>query len=206
MEWVVAALTAMLALTLVLAVPVRLVAGLADDGRPRWRVELDWLGGLARVGRDEGGFYWALGPVRRTWAPLARKKEGSPPVRSGGASLTRWGRLALCERRAVGRLAGEVWAATDIAARGDISYGCQDPALTAWLHAFYCAARAGGRLADLAARPDFTAAVWRGRAEAVVAVRPVRLALPAARFFIRMLTARIADKRTGGRRVWQTQV
>lgn len=203
MEWVLAALAALAAL---LAMPVRLLAGLEGNERPRWQVELAWLGGLARVGRDAGGYYWGLGPVRRALVPPLRKKDGGPAARPGGASLARWGRLVVSERRAAGRLVGDVWAAMDITAWGDISYGCRDPAVTAWLHALYCAARSGGRLAGLEARPDFAAAVWRGQAEAAVAVRPVRLVLPAARFFFRIITAWIADKRMGGKRVWPTQV
>jgi opacity protein-like surface antigen len=63
------------AVAAVLVLPVRLEAGLAGDGRPRWRAEASALGGLVRLGRDYEGRYWACGPFRRALGPPAAKAE-----------------------------------------------------------------------------------------------------------------------------------
>jgi hypothetical protein len=204
-EWVLAAAAVLAAaVAAVLVLPVRLEAGLAGDGRPRWRAEASALGGLVRLGRDYEGRYWACGPFRRALGPPAAKAENG---REAGRStaLKRWDGLPAGERQAVLKLARGLWAATELSVRGDLRYGCEDPAATAWLHALYCAARGAGAAAGLRARPDFLEAGWFGHAAAAAIIRPARAAGPAVRFLIGYAVRRVINKRTGGRRKWLVQ-
>ena len=204
MVWVLIVVAA--AIAAVLFVPLRLRAGLDGDGRTRWFAEAVALGGLVRVGLDGDGRYWACGRWRGVLAPSAdtRAAEVSPAER-GRALARMWGDLGGGERRALLNMLADIWSAVDMAVQGNISYGFADPAVTAWGHALYCAARGTGKLAGLEAAADFADAGWSGRATAVVRFRPALVMLPVARFICRLYWRRIMEKWTGGRRKWQVQ-
>ncbi len=205
MEWVLVAVAAAIAAGL--CAPFRLRAGLDGDGRPRWFAEAVALGGLVRLGRDGDGYYWACGRWRRTLALRAKTRPAAAesPAERGRALAARWRRLDGGERRALLRMLTAIWSAADITVRGSVRYGFADPAVTAWGHALYCAARGTGRLAGFEAEADFAGAGWSGKAAAVLTVRPGRVALPAARFLIGIYCRRLIDKLMGGRRKWQVQ-
>ncbi len=201
MEWVLAVMAVLVAaVAAAFILPVRLEAGLAGEGRPHWRAEASALGGLVRLGRDDGGRYWACGRFRRMLAPAAAKAAGDRAAGRRDAALRHWGRLAAGERQAVLKLLSGLWAAMRLNVRGDLRYGCEDPATTAWLHALYCAARGAGALAGLRAEPDFLHAGWYGHAAMAATVRPVRAAVPVLRFFIGYFVRRVINKRMGGRK------
>jgi hypothetical protein len=206
MEWVLIAAAA--AIAVVLFAPLRLRAGLNGDGRTRWFAEAAALGGLVRVGLGGEGRYWACGRWRGVLAPSAktRRAAAASPAERGGALARKWGVLSGDERRALLRMLADVWSAVDIAVQGNIRYGFADPAVTAWGHALYCAARGSGKLAGLEAEADFADAGWSGQAAAVLTLRPALVLLPVARFFCGLYCRRIIEKWTGGRRKWQVQV
>lgn len=202
MVWLVLVIAAIVAL---LAVPVRGRAELYGEGRPEWRVEAVWLGGLVSAGSDAGGAWGRVAGVRKA---LARGgKEGAADREKGhkGGLIARWRASTPAERRALARLMRAVWAALDFAARGAFRFGCEDPATTAWLHAAYCLAQATGRFAELTAEADFTLAGWRGWAEVSCSLRPIRLAAPGLRFLLAIAGGRIKTYMTGGRKRWQAQ-
>jgi hypothetical protein len=204
MMWVLMAVAAVIAAVLVL--PLRLRAGLAGDGRTRWFAEAALLGGLVRVGRDGDGGYWACGGWRRVLAPRAAKQAAAASPAERGRSLTeKWRRFDAGERRALARLLGKLWGAVELSAQGRLRYGFEDPAVTAWLHAFLCAVRGTGALAGLEAEADFAAAGWSGRVAAVLTVRPYALLGPAAGCLLTIMTRRIRKKWTGGRSKWLVQ-
>ncbi len=205
MVWVLVAAVA--AIAAVLFAPLRLRAGLDGDGRKRWFAEAAALGGLVRVGRDGDGGYWTCGGLRRALTPSAdiRREPGASPAERGRALARKWGGLGGGERRALFRALADIWAAVDIAVQGNIRYGFADPAVTAWGHALYCAARGTGRLAGLEAAADFTDAGLSGRAAAVLTLRPAAVMLPVARFLCGLYRRRISEKFTGGRKKWQVQ-
>lgn len=195
------------AIAAVLFAPLRLRAGLNGDGRTRWLAEVAALGGMVRLGLDGDGRYWACGRWRGVLTPAAnsRRAAAASPAEHGRSLARRWGGLSGGERRALLKMLADIWSAVDMAVEGNIRYGFEDPAVTAWGHALYCAARGTGKLAGLEAEADFTDAGWSGQAAAVLKFRPALVMLPAARFFCGLYCRRIIEKWTGGRRKWQVQ-
>ncbi|MDT8902751.1 hypothetical protein [Anaeroselena agilis] len=205
MGWMVAVAVAIAATAAVLFAPLRLRAGADGDGRARWFAELVALGGLARLGRDGGGYYWACWRWRRALTPPAKRADATAPAERGRALARRWDGLTGGERQALLRMLKRFWTTMDVAVEGNIRYGFADPAATAWAHAMYCAARGTGRLPGFCAEADFADAGWSGEAAAVLTLRPAYVALAVARFFGELCCRRIIDRLRGGRRNWQVQ-
>jgi hypothetical protein len=203
MIWLAVVIAAVVAL---LAVPVRVRLEVHGEGRPQWRAEAVWLGGLVCIARDAGGGWFRLGGLRRRLPAGVKPAAVARQERPRGNIFARWRAIPSADRQAAIRLAQEVWAATDFAVQGSFLYGCEDPAETAWLYAVYCAARGAGHLPGLDAEADFSEAGWSGRVEAVWSLRPLPVFAPAAGFLLGWAGRRMRKMITGGRRKWQVQV
>ncbi|HWQ60851.1 MAG TPA: hypothetical protein VN521_00980 [Negativicutes bacterium] len=202
MVWLVVVVAAGVAL---FAVPLRFRLKVHGEGRPEWQAEVVWLGGLVCIARDAGGGWFRLGGIRRN-LPTGEKAAASAPQKArSGSVVARWRAIASAERRAFVHMLRKIWAATKFAIRGSFRYGFDDPAVTAWLYAAYCAVRGTGRLPQLHVEADFAQEGWSGRVEAGWSFRPLMIFVPVLKFLFICAGRRVKKMMTGGKSRWQVQ-
>lgn len=202
MVWLVVVLGAVIAL---FAVPLRFRLKVFGEGWPQWQAEVVWLGGLVCIAREKGSFYFRLGGYRRNLPPAVRAGADGPRERPKGNILARLRGVPAAERRVAVRLVRELWAVTTFAVNGSFRYGCDDPAVTAWLHSGYYLLQGAGYFPGLAAEADFAQAGWSGRVEAGWSVRPLAVFVPVAKFLLTCAGLRIRRRMTGGKSRWQVE-
>jgi hypothetical protein len=202
MGWLIAAVAVVIIL---LAVPLCFRVGLQGEDRIKWQAEAVWMGGLVRISYCASGISCRVAGLSMNLARRGGIHAGALKKARPESVAARWRRISPPVRSAAFRLAREVWGSTGIMLKGSFRYGCEDPALTAWLHAGYCAAKAAGWFAGLTAAADFAWVGWRGRMEAAWSVRPLLIMAPVIRFLLVCAWQQVRRITTGGKRKWQVQ-